>query len=378
MNQRRYPTVDELAGLANGNWFDILSVYASDLETAIKKPGRHVTCPFHGGKSDFRMDDKKGPEYGLSYCTCGTRNGWQLLQDANNWTFIQAKDAVAEYFSLGSCSEVERREMAKKAEERRRKRAREKEREDKKEAEAIALKRNGIWKKSIPLSDKKSLVAQQYLRSRKLEGAALTPHIRFHPGMSYRDEEGAVIDFYPTILSRVYDNKGKPLTIHRTYLDRSTGGKANCKEPKKLMPVPELWTSNIGRVIPVTDVGNRRILGITEGIETAIASSLATNMSVWATVSATPLPKFVPPDGVEILVIFADLDRSGTGEKAAKELVENLKALGWKGRVEIALPNQALLTDDKKGVDWADVWFDFGALGFSADHRQREVFHLAA
>jgi putative DNA primase/helicase len=378
MNQRKYPTVDELEGFANGNWFDILSRYASGLELAIKKPGQHVTCPFHGGKSDFRMHKTKGPEYGLSYCTCGTRNGWQLLQDANKWTFVQAKDAVAEYFGLGSCSEVERKEMTQKAEEKNRKRAREKEIEDKKEAKAIAHKRNGIWKNSIPMSDKRSSVAQQYLRSRKLEGAALTPHIRYHPGMAYRNEEGAIIDFYPTILSRVYDNNGKPLTIHRTYLDRSTGGKANCEEPKKLMPVPDLWASNVGRVIPVTDVGNRRLLGITEGIETAIAASLATNMSVWATVSATPLPKFVPPAGVETLVIFADLDRSGTGEKAAKELVKNLKASGWKGRVEIALPNQSLLTDGKSGVDWADVWYDYGALGFSADQRQREVYHLAA
>jgi len=382
MSKRKYPTAEELSTLADGHWYDILSTHAPDLNEAIKAEGKHVTCPFHKGKGDFRMQHKKddlGRREGLSHCTCGTRNGWQLLQEANGWTFIQAKDAVAEFFGLDKRSEEERMEMKRRAEEESERRNREKAIKDKKEVEAIARKRNGIWKKSIPISDRKASIAQRYLQSRKLDGAALTPHIRFHPGMAYRDgDDDGVTDFYPALVSRVYDNNGKPITIHRTYLDRTTGKKADVEEPKKLMPVPSLWTSNVGRVIPVTDVGNKRILGVTEGIETAIAASLATNMSVWATVSAEPLTSFVPPAEVEILVIFADLDRSGTGERVAKELVANLKAMGWKGRVEIALPNRSLLTDDKKGVDWADVWYDYGALGFSADHRCREVFNLAA
>lgn len=372
---RKYLTIEQLDQYANGNWLDILSRYTDCFDDAIKKVGKHVDCPFHKGKSDFRIDKSKGPELGLSFCTCGHRNGWKLLCEANNWSIIQAKDAVAEYFGLTQQTEEERKSSLAAAQKAAEKRVKEKAIRDKKEAEEIALKRNGVWFNSIPISHPKAKVARQYFLNRRLDSSLLTNHVRYHSGISLRDDNGDIVDFYPGIISRVSDNGAKPITLHRTYLDRATCNKLDTESPKKLMPVPALWSDRQGRIIPVTDMGDNSILGIAEGIETALAASMASGISVWATVSAGPMTKFVPPEEVKMLVIFADLDRSKTGELAAEELIANLKSSGWQGTVVVQIPDDSYLKDGMKGVDWADVWYEHGAISFATN---RKIYKLAA
>lgn len=371
----RYLTIEQLEVYARGHWLDILARYTSCLDDALSKLGKHVDCPFHGGKKDFRIDKKEGPIKGLSFCTCGTRNGWNLLCEANGWTIIQAKDAVAEYFNLYSKSDEEKKRAFIKAQRAEKERLRRKAIKDAEEVKTIAAKRNAVWNKATPLSDDKSELARVYLKSRKLDPSRVTSHIRFHPAMPLLSEEGDILGFHPAILSRVCNNQGKPVTLHRTYLDRETGLKLDSENAKKLMPVPNLWSDTQGRMIPVTEVGDSSILGIAEGVETALAASMASGIPVWATVSAGPMMSFIPPKEISMLVIFADLDRSKTGENAAKTLIENLKLIGWKGKVVVQIPDDHYLTDDKKGVDWADVWFEGKEISFNSG---REIHELTA
>jgi hypothetical protein len=94
-------------------------------------------------------------------------------------------------------------------------------------------------------------------------------------------------------------------------------------------------------------------MGITEGIETALAVRQRTGMPVWAAVSAALLACWEPPAGVRLVVIWADLDRSGTGQAAAKVLRDRLLAGGL--QVALHLP-PGPIPNGAKGIDWADLW----------------------
>ena len=86
---------------ASSNWLFIVSALAPHAEAALKKPGRHVSCPIHGGKDGFRLF-KNFLETGGGVCnTCGPRHdGFELLMWLNNWDFKQTLDAVGEFLSV--------------------------------------------------------------------------------------------------------------------------------------------------------------------------------------------------------------------------------------------------------------------------------------
>ena len=94
-------------------------------------------------------------------------------------------------------------------------------------------------------------------------------------------------------------------------------------------------------------------LGITEGIETALAVRQRTAMPVWAALSASLLERCEPPAGVRLVVIWADLDRSGAGEAAANRLRDRLLTQGI--QVALHLPAGPIPVG-QKGLDWADLW----------------------
>jgi len=60
-------------------------------------------------------------------------------------------------------------------------------------------------------------------------------------------------------------------------------------------------------------------LGISEGVENAIAVLTHGWAPVWATMCAGNMSKFPVLSGIEALTIFYDRDESGTGRKAAED-----------------------------------------------------------
>ncbi len=57
--------------------------------------------------------------------------------------------------------------------------------------------------------------------------------------------------------------------------------------------------------------------GIAEGVETALSVTQAGWRPVWACLSAGAVAAFPVLPGVDCLTVFADRDKSGTGERAA-------------------------------------------------------------
>lgn len=358
------PTLEEIEANASGNWLEILSALAPEFSEACDKLGNHVACPLHGGNADFRFCKTRGPEKGLSFCSCGTRNGFQILQESLDITFVQAMKAVAEFLGLVKSNFTARQERISKAKERSLmtmlKRNKEEEAQDRYRSELLTR----TWEQTVTLRDDSAAIGRTYFENRKLNSSKVSCFVRFHPAMPMMNENGEKLGEYPALVSKVLACNGEPITLHRTYIDPATGMRLPGNSGKKLMPVPPLkGASNVGRIIPVTSFDiEKGVLGIAEGIETALAATSIFNVPCWSTLSVGPMKSFVPPRWVRNLVVFADNDPKSVGQNAALALRENLVKSGWPGKVHIRLPINR--REENQGYDWADAWFDFGESAF--------------
>lgn len=215
------------------------------------------------------------------------------------------------------------------------------------DAEA-ALRR--VWAETYDPTAPEARPLQRYLARRGIDAEPDPRIIRFHPGLGYWEKEGetwARRGTYPALVARVADAEGKPVSLHRIFLTPE-GDKAPVPCPKKMMPP---LAPVVGGAIRLYPAGST--LAITEGIETALVIRQRTMMPIWAGVSATLMERFQPPPGVEALVVWGDLDRTGRGEEAACKLQNRMVAQGIRSCVH--LPT-APIPDHAKGVDWADLW----------------------
>lgn len=191
-----------------------------------------------------------------------------------------------------------------------------------------------------------------YLRMRSIlpDNFAHLRNIRFSPSETYVDSNGEIAGKYPCMISAVRDASGELVTLHRTYLT-PRGTKIDFGPAKKLMALPAGKTIN-GASIQFGPIGKDGILCVAEGVETALSVVKATGYPCASTISANGMSAYVPPRGVKAVFIFADKDKSLTGQNAADALRRRLLEKGIPA--VICLPNEADLFGEK-GVDWNDV-----------------------
>ncbi len=337
---------------ARGVWLSVLDSLAPELERAIEKPGkRHIGCPVHGGHDGFRLFRDADISGGGICNSCGAKpDGFSLLMWLRGWSFPEALSAVADELGISTDPDhkkpvVERKPVA-----------------FNKSKPSVVDDRlkvilRTVWQESKPISHSEAEPVRLYLQRRGLDSLIPDwPSIRFHPNMQYRDEDGKLIGHFPAMLALV-EGGHEAITIHRTFLTED-GRKAPVDSPKKMMPAP----SNkliVGSAIRLGSPG--RVLGVTEGIETALAVLEATGTVTWALISATLMSHFVIPQGVEKLIIWSDLDRSHAGAFAAQKLAERAKTQGI--QVEIREP-VGPLPNDVKSIDWLDVLNQSGPNAF--------------
>jgi len=214
------------------------------------------------------------------------------------------------------------------------------------------------WKASLPWDEQKPSLVKAYLHSRGLNPELLPEHMpfRFHPAMPYWEDE-VYLGRHPAMLALVSGADGRPVTMHRTFLTKD-GKKAGLPYPKKFMAYPSdrCLTGGAMRLCQAEPV-----LGIAEGIETALAVRQATGMAVWAALSCTLLERFEPPVGTRHVAIWGDLDRMGVGKDSAQKLAERLSERGIAASLHMP---PALLLGDDKSIDWLDVLNRVGPAGF--------------
>jgi hypothetical protein len=213
-----------------------------------------------------------------------------------------------------------------------------------------------IWNAAAPLADDGPGAA--YLRGRGLwplpecvrselrDARLVYPPTREGEGGPWVHPAGR--DPHPVLLARVLGPDATLRGVHRIFLAPREGGGFGKLPGVNAKVAKGLLSGAAVRLFPAAPV-----LGLAEGIETALAAHLLTGLPVWSCISTTFLKAVLLPPDVERVVVFADRDGPkrgaphGPGLHAAWDLAARLKAEAV--RTEIRLPNPP-------AGDYADVW----------------------
>jgi putative DNA primase/helicase len=294
---------EKITDRAKGKWKRILP--ALGLPAKLMN-GRNQPCPFCGGKDRFRFTDHHG--LGCYICSqCGNGTGFDLLIRLKGWTFKTAAEEVEKV--IGACRPITERGEA-----------------DKRKA------MNDLWERAQFITE--SDPAGMYLRHR-CGLAAFPASLRYVSSLRYFGSP----ESYPAMLARLTKPDNKPCNIHRTYLT-ADGHKAPVEAPRRMMPGTVASGSAV-RLAP-----SAPIMGIAEGLETALSAAALFNVPTWAALNAGGLKSWEPPEGVLKVMIFGDNDENYTGQEAAFALARRLSNKGI--ATEVKIPEQV-------NSDWNDI-----------------------
>jgi len=340
----------ELKARASHRWLDIFQELAPTLIEAAQRAGKHVPCPVHGGSNGFRFY-KTGVALhkdGMGICnSCQAfkkskgLDGLGILCWVNGWHgeagYRRALEAVDNYLSGNSRALDTINQPI-----------------EKQNTPKTNKNKSGKAKAVYAQLKSSTLVPDQthvtYLASRGIQGAANinSESILFSNGIVYKDELRT-----PAIIGKITNAKNELLGLQRIYL--TPDGKKLNQLPngesfqcKQFIKKADTLT---GGAIRFGEAG--RVLAVGEGLETMLAVALAfKSRSVAAACTASLLAKMEIPEHVEKLLIYADKDRSGEGERAANELFERERYIR---AVEVRLPPLEI-PENSKGIDWLDVY----------------------
>jgi len=386
-----YYKTESVREAAKGHWLYILSALAPQLEPALKKCGHHVPCPVHGGKDGFRLFKDVVITGGGICNTCGAKaNGFELLKWVNGWDFKKTLEEVGRFLNVEkepsyrflshphankkSYSTHETRHNFSKFDPDKRNQWLD-ELESKMEKQRLYNRHlseniDKIWHDCLPLSHQLTEPMRLYFQHRGLlpfniNEVEKTDCLKFSPSLSYWNE-GKEIGKFPAIVAAIRNRQGEMITLHRTYLTQN-GYKADVISPKKMMPIPD--TKEIKGASIHLGKPTEGILGFAEGLETALSVYKAIEIPVWSTINATLMTSVDVPENVHTVLIWADKDKSLTGESAANSLKSRLEKKGI--NVYVLLPKQ-IIPQNAKGVDWNDVLISQGRWGFPNVHYLRD------
>lgn len=300
---------------ARGRWPGILAAIGVPAKALRNK---HGPCPVCGGKDQFRFDDKSGE--GTFICSqCGPGTGVKLVQLLKGCDFKTAAQEIEKHIGAAEVMPTDKGQRQ----------------DDQQKRDQMTA----LWKraKAITLNDP----AGRFLNMRT--GIVTFPANLRQVADERYIEDGARPTWHPAMIARVDPSdqaraSGERAAIQRTYLN-ADGGKADVGSPRRMLGA--MPTGAAVRLMP-----HENILGIAEGIETAIAASIMFGVPVWAALTADLLQAWEPPACVETVMVFGDNDHSLTGQAAAFSLGRRLKAKRLTVMVELP---------QRMGSDWNDV-----------------------
>lgn len=190
----------------------------------------------------------------------------------------------------------------------------------------------------------------QYLVHRGLGKLTKAPRALRMAALPYF-ADGREIGRYPVMLGAVSNQHGVMVAVHRTFVS-TDGRKAPVPQPKKLSRTTGLLAGASIKLFEPTIIDGKLVLGVAEGIETALACYLGSGIPTWSCVNAGGVRSFEWPPGLQSLIVFADNDASGVGQAAGRDLACRAAAAGIEVRV---------LVPETAGTDWLDAYVVGGA-----------------
>jgi putative DNA primase/helicase len=195
-----------------------------------------------------------------------------------------------------------------------------------------------IWRNSERGS---GTVAAQYLASRGIVPDQWPASLRFHPRCPRpKDDAANFVSPLPAMVALVEHVERGTVAIHATYLRPDGSNKADVAKQRACFgPVG-------GAAVRFGVPRAGEWLAVAEGIETALGVARACSMPAWAALSANGIKNLLLPREATHVVICADHDARGTGERAAHDDAARWLAEGR--RVRVATP-------PAPGADFNDV-----------------------
>ena len=294
-----------------GKWHSILTQLGVDKKFLTKK---NCPCPFCGGVDRFRWTDHN--QRGGWICNkCGSGDGFALLKIVRQWDF---KRAIKEIESILGLLRDDRNNGPNQAE---------------------CLNRiRRTWAQGLPIV--KGDPVDLYLQNRGINLEVFPKSLKFVPSLYH--ESGSS---HPTMLSALQAPDGRGSNLQRLYLTKC-GSKADLT-PNRMIMRGGVPSGSAIRLFPA----QADILGVSEGVETALRASMIFDLPVWAAYSAGNLKQFIPPPHIRNIHIFGDNDDNFVGQSAAYELARLLSVKADREKVDLKIE---VHLPDKLGTDWAD------------------------
>ena len=194
-----------------------------------------------------------------------------------------------------------------------------------------------IWKDSVPLNHRYAGAVRTYFESRALGEILNAPpaNLRAHSGLEYWDRTSS-LGTYPAMVALLTGAGGQPVTLHVTYLRGDGCAKATVPSPKKIMPVPMRGATKGGAIHLYRPRAG--VLGIAEGVESALSMHLLQKLPVWSSYCADNLERALLPAGLRELHIGIDLDAGGKGEQVANGLAMRMRRFSPRTKVVLITP----------------------------------------
>jgi putative DNA primase/helicase len=171
--------------------------------------------------------------------------------------------------------------------------------------------------------DARGTPVAEYLAGRGIT-IPLPSSLRWAP--SLRRPDGA---YAPAMVARVDGLDGDLIAVHRTYLERDASGIWSRRNRASLGLIG-------GGAVRLAPVRPDDWLVIGEGIETVASVMQCTGLPGWVALSASGIERLLLPPDARMVLIVADHDPNGIGERAAHNAARRWLREGR--RVRIALP----------------------------------------
>jgi putative DNA primase/helicase len=186
-----------------------------------------------------------------------------------------------------------------------------------------------IWRKAQPPAN--SIVAT-YLASRQITLDVWPESLCFHPRCPRPKDDGNLVYPLPAMVALVEHVQYGPVAVHCTYLRQNGAGKADLPKDKQRA----FFGPVAGGAVRLAKAQPDRWLVVGEGIETTLSVMQACAIPGWAALSEGGIKNLIlPPDAAKVL-ICADNDHNGTGQRAARAAAERFLREGR--NVQIAMP----------------------------------------
>lgn len=209
--------------------------------------------------------------------------------------------------------------------------------------EAIAAKQARAFALFVNAAPIGGTLAEAYLAARGIDFAALpqgprggdrTPKALRYLASHKHSESGREL---PCMIACCTNRAGQILAVHRTWLDRDTGNKADVFPVKKVWPafsglVIPLWRGESGLTVrEAIACGLRETLMLTEGIEDGLSAVLAApRHRVWAFIALGNLGNIVLPECIDGVMLHRQTEWEN--RTAVSAFARGKRALEAQGR----------------------------------------------